>query len=76
MQHLYHIDLAWSDKDQAWIARVPDLQGCTAHGETAEAAAREIQIAIQLWVKVAEKDGDSIPEPKYNPEKLKKKVAA
>ncbi|MBL0338393.1 MAG: type II toxin-antitoxin system HicB family antitoxin [Rhodospirillaceae bacterium] len=76
MQHPYHIDLAWSDEDKAWIARVPDLQGCTAHGETAEDAAREIQTAIQLWLEVAKEDGDPIPEPRYNPEKLRKKAAA
>lgn len=67
MQHLYHIDLAWSDEDQAWIARVPDLQGCTAHGETAAGAADEIQVAIGLWLRGAKELGYEIPTPSYNP---------
>lgn len=67
MQHHYHIDLAWSDEDEAWIARVPDLKGCTAHGETAAAAADEIQVAIGLWLKGAKELGYEIPVPSYKP---------
>ena len=28
----YHINLFWSDDDQCWIADIPDLKFCSAHG--------------------------------------------
>lgn len=59
----YHIDLFWSDEDDCWIANVPDLKYCSAHGDTPEAALREIQIAMALWLETAREDGLDIPEP-------------
>ena len=36
----YHINLFWSAEDECWIADVPDLRPCSAHGDTrAEAIA-------------------------------------
>ncbi|MCA1749367.1 MAG: type II toxin-antitoxin system HicB family antitoxin [Parasphingopyxis sp.] len=59
----YHIDLFWSDEDDRWIANVPDLQYCSAHGDTPEEALSEVQIAMQLWLDTAKEDGLVIPEP-------------
>jgi predicted RNase H-like HicB family nuclease len=67
MKHRYHINTFWSQDDEAWIANVPDLKGCSAHGETPEEAMREVQVAIELWLEVAVEHGDPIPEPKYSP---------
>ena len=36
MRHRYHISLFWSDEDDYWIAVVPDLTYCSAHGPTLE----------------------------------------
>lgn len=63
----YHINIFWHDRSGSWVADVPDLPGCSAHGDSAEAAAREIQIAIELWLEVASEHGDPIPEPRYRP---------
>jgi predicted RNase H-like HicB family nuclease len=30
----YHINVFWSDEDDCWIADVPDLRYCSAHGGT------------------------------------------
>ena len=30
----YHINLFWSAEDECWIADVPDLKPCSAHGDT------------------------------------------
>ena len=63
----YHINLFWSADDDCWIADVPDLPGCSAHGGDAAAAANEAQIAIQLWIDVATDAGDPVPQPRYRP---------
>lgn len=63
----YHINIFWSAEDACWIADVPDLKGCSAHGETAAEAAREAEVAIGLWLDVAREYGDAIPEPRYRP---------
>ncbi|MCL2396919.1 MAG: type II toxin-antitoxin system HicB family antitoxin [Defluviitaleaceae bacterium] len=63
----YHINVFYSEDDKGFIADVPDLQYCSAFGETQEEAMREIMIAMELWLEVAKADGDDIPEPKYKP---------
>ena len=64
MNHRYEIDLFWSDEDQAFLAEVPDLPGCMAHGDTHEEALAEIQVAITLWLEVCREDGQPVPEPR------------
>jgi predicted RNase H-like HicB family nuclease len=59
----YAIEIFYSDEDEGYIAVVPELSGCSAFGETEEAALREIKIAIELWLEVAEKEGREIPHP-------------
>ena len=63
----YHINLFWSDEDDSWIADVPDLRFCSAHGPTPDEALREIKIAMDLWLEVARDHGDAIPEARYRP---------
>ena len=63
----YHINVFWSQDDGCWIADVPDLRGCSAHGETASEAASEAEVAIALWLETAEERGLPIPEPRYRP---------
>ena len=49
----YPILIAYSTEDEGFVARVPALKYCTAFGEAYEAAAREIQIAMNLWLESA-----------------------
>ena len=65
--HRYAINLFWSQRDDCWIADVPDLKPCSAHGDTPEEAIAEAQIAIELWVETARESGLAIPEPRYRP---------
>ena len=67
MQHRYHINVFWHAEDQCWIADVPDLASCSAHGETPSEAIAEAEIAIELWLEVARERGLTIPEPRYRP---------
>jgi predicted RNase H-like HicB family nuclease len=60
----YEIIIFWSDEDDAYVADVPELPGCTAHGETREDALKNTEIAAQLWFSTAVGFGDHIPEPK------------
>jgi len=60
----YEIILFWSDEDDVFIADVPELPGCMAHGKTPEEALKEVRKAIQLWIDTAKEFGDPIPQPK------------
>ncbi|MEQ1495634.1 MAG: type II toxin-antitoxin system HicB family antitoxin [Novosphingobium sp.] len=63
----YHINVFWYPDDQCWIADVPDLRLCSAHGDTPEQAVAELRIAIGLWLETARAADQSIPEPRYSP---------
>ena len=63
----YPIVIFRTPSDGLYVAEVPDLPGCTAHGETAEEAVREAQVAMELWLEVAREDGFPIPEPSRYP---------
>jgi predicted RNase H-like HicB family nuclease len=60
----YEVILYWSEEDQAFVAEVPELAGCAAHGSSQEAALASAQEAIALWVETAKEFGDPVPEPK------------
>jgi len=60
----YETIIYWSEDDQAYLAEVPELPGCMAHGHTYEAALSNIKEAIQLWIDTANEFGDTVPEPK------------
>jgi predicted RNase H-like HicB family nuclease len=60
----YEVFIYWSDQDKAFVAEVPELPGCTAHGATQEAALGNAQEAIRLWIDTAKEFGGLIPEPK------------
>lgn len=62
--HRYEIILFWSAEDAAFVADVPELPGCMAHGDTQEAALHNIQEAMSGWIEVAQELGRSIPEPR------------
>jgi predicted RNase H-like HicB family nuclease len=59
----YEVIIYWSKEDDAYIAEVPQLAGCAAHGASQEEALRNTQEAIALWIDTAKEFGDPIPEP-------------
>ena len=59
----YPVLIAYSVEDEGFVARVPALKYCTAFGETYEEAAREIQIAMRLWLKSAKANKVPLPSP-------------
>ena len=60
----YETIIYWSEEDQSFIADVPELPGCMAHGSTPDEALKNAQEAMQLWLDTAREFGDPIPEPK------------
>lgn len=52
-----------SDDDEACIAEVPSLPGCVSHGDSLSEAAAKVQEAVELWLEIAERHQDEIPEP-------------
>ena len=63
----YHINVFWSDEDGCWIADVPDLEFCSAHGATPVEAVRQVETAMAAWLEAAKAAGKAIPEPRYRP---------
>jgi predicted RNase H-like HicB family nuclease len=61
----YHINLFWSETDDAWVADVPDLQSCSAFGDTPAEALSEVEKAMDAWLEVARGHGLPAPEPRY-----------
>ena len=60
----YEVIIYWSAEDDAFVAEVPELPGCMAHGSTQEAALRSAQDAVDLRIETARELGEPIPEPR------------
>lgn len=60
----YEVIIYWSDEDNAFVAEVPELPGCAAHGATQKAALSSAQDAIRLWIDTAKEFDDPIPAPR------------
>jgi predicted RNase H-like HicB family nuclease len=60
-----NINVYWLDEDDCWIADVPDMGPCSAHGATPEEAIANVRDAIEGWLAVARDRGFPIPEPRY-----------
>lgn len=63
----YHINIFYSEEDEGYIADIPDLEACSAFGETPTEALHELEIAKAAWLEAALVTGKSIPQPKYRP---------
>ena len=60
----YETIIFWSEEDQAYIAEIPELTGCMAHGDSYESALLNVKDAIQLWIDTAREFNDPVPEPR------------
>jgi len=49
----YHINIFHSDEDGSYIADIPDLQHCSAFGETPDKALGEVLQAKKAWLEAA-----------------------
>jgi predicted RNase H-like HicB family nuclease len=63
----YHINIFYSEEDGGYIADIPDLESCSAFGETPEQALAELEQAKEAWIEAARESGRPIPTPRYRP---------
>ena len=63
----YHINIFYSDEDAAYVADIPDLESCSALGETPEQALADLKLAKAAWLEAAVESGKPIPRPRYRP---------
>jgi len=54
-----------SDRDEAYIADIPDFEMCSAFGDTPEEALAQVLVAKEAIIQVMRQKGLAIPEPKY-----------
>jgi len=63
----YPILVFWSDEDQAYIADVPDVRYCSAHGTSPEEAVRVVRLALEDILEDARVRGIALPPPTARP---------
>jgi predicted RNase H-like HicB family nuclease len=63
----YHINIFYSEEDGGYIADIPDLESCSAFGNTPDEALKQVEIAKVAWLEAARAEGKPIPQPKYKP---------
>lgn len=64
LKYLVTLTEETDDKGKTYfVAEIPDLPGCGAHGKTIEEAYKNIEEAKRLWIEVSFKKELSIPEP-------------
>jgi len=63
----YHINIFYSDEDGGYIADIPDLDACSAFGDTPEEALAGVERAKAAWLAAARQTGKPIPPPRYRP---------
>ena len=59
----YRIEVLCSEADECYVARVPSIKGCAAHGDSPEEAAAEARKAATAMIDVMHGRGDPIPRP-------------
>jgi predicted RNase H-like HicB family nuclease len=60
----YEIIIYWNFVDKVFVAEIPELIGCIAHGDTQDEALKEVNIVAAEWIRVAVEKGWQVPQPK------------
>jgi predicted RNase H-like HicB family nuclease len=63
----YHINIFYSEEDEAYIADIPDFEMCSASGSTPEEALAEVLVARDAIIESMQEQGLAVPEPRYRP---------
>lgn len=54
----------WSDEDQCFIGRCPELMGGGVHGSDEAAVYAELCQAVEEWIELLHQDGLPLPKPR------------
>ncbi|RKY69846.1 MAG: hypothetical protein DRQ24_10270 [Candidatus Latescibacterota bacterium] len=68
----YRIEIEF--EDGLLFARIPDLPGCLAHGETPEELFKNLEISKRLWFEAKLRMGFPIPKPQKAEKEFKGRV--
>jgi predicted RNase H-like HicB family nuclease len=60
----YKMAISWSQQDNAFVVKLPELPGCMADGATHEEAVKNAGEIIWLWIETAKELGREIPKPR------------
>ena len=60
----YEVIIYWSEPDEAFIAEVPELPGCSADGPSRKKALAAVEVIINEWIETAKELGRPIPKPR------------
>lgn len=60
----YEIIIYWNENDEVFVAEMPELKGCIAHGDTQDEALINVKEAAEEWLNIANLKGWQIPIPK------------
>ncbi len=61
VENFYSILIEYDENDKIYVAGIPELPGCMAHGSTREQAIKEIDNACKLWIETAKEVGKEFP---------------
>jgi len=61
----YHVNIYYSEKDQGYVADIPDLQIFSKPSKTAAEALADVEQAKAQWLASASEEQRMIPEPTY-----------
>ena len=64
MKNKYEIIIYWSESDNVFVAEMPELKGCIAHGETQDEALQQVKVVANEWLELAKAEGWQIPDAK------------
>ena len=67
MRRDYHINIFYSKDDGGYIADIPDLNYCSAFGNTPDEALEEVLVAKDAWLSAARRNKKPVPSPRYRP---------
>ena len=59
--------VAWSEEDQCYIGRCPDLMLGGVHGSDETAVYAELCQAVDEWIRLYQTEGRPLPEPSSRP---------
>ena len=51
----------WSEEDQCYVGRCPELMLGGVHGKNEQKVFAELCAVIEEWIAISEKDGDKLP---------------